>query len=247
MKTFRTILIVLVIGALLVPAAFAQSSGRGRSRGPSTYDVRIQSNVGSAQLYVNGALQSGSLPQNLSLAAGSYTFQVRAAGYRDWSVTIDLQRDQNLVANLDPITYTLTVTSNVPARVLLSGEDYGNTTLQRTLTPGTYNVTVRANGYLDYNTTVTLDGNRTVNAQLQPANARVGVQVPGQITADVPGAAEMVTVFVDGRPMAGTTFEVGPGRHTIRVRSGGLQYEFVHDFAAGGSYTIVPSFSATIR
>lgn len=244
MKTRITILLALL--AVLTTLLPAQSGGRGRQR-TTLVEVRVESNVAGADIRVNDE-SVGRAPTRLNLATGqTYTFTVTADGYRPWTQSVAVSGPQTVYANLDPITYTLTVTSNVPAQVFLSGEGYGNTTLQQSLTPGTYNVTVRANGYLDYNTTVTLDGNRTVNAQLQPANARVGVQVPSQITADIPGAAEMVTVFVDGRPVPGTTFEVGPGRHTIRVRSGGLQYEFVHDFAAGGSYTIVPSFSATIR
>jgi len=223
-------------------------TGRGRAA-PANYNVTVNANVSSASLMVDGAgLKSGSLPQTVTLPAGAHTFRVTASGYYDWEQTIDIQSNQTVTANLNPIVFNLSVSSNVPARVLLNGDDSGPTTFQRQLSPGSYNITVRAAGYIDFTTTVNMSENRTINAQLQPANARARISIPqAQLDDTNPGALNMVTVFVDGRPQVGSPFEIPPGRHTVRVRNGGMVVDIVQDFQPGRSYVIVPNFSATIQ
>ena len=247
----RAILFFTLVTVLLVTGAgdlFAQAGARGRTRGPASYTVTVQSNVSQAGLSIDNAVQKAAWPYSIELPAGAHTFRVTASGYYDWEQTIDIQSNQTVTANLNPIVFNLSVSSNVPARVLLNGDDSGPTTFQRQLSPGSYNITVRAAGYIDFTTTVNMSENRTINAQLQPANARARISIPqAQLDDTNPGALNMVTVFVDGRPQVGSPFEIPPGRHTVRVRNGGMVVDIVQDFQPGRSYVIVPNFSATIQ
>ncbi len=224
----------------------AQSGGRGRQR-QSLVTVTIQSNVKGADVTVDGS-SVGNTDLNLQLPTGSHTFRVTADGYRDWQQTIDIRSDRTITANLEQITNDLTVTANVPAQVFIDGRDSGRTRFRRSLPPGTYSITLRAEGYLDFTTTVTLDRARSIEAELRPANAGVRLEIPqSMLDRTNPGAASMVTVFVDGRPQVQNRFDLPPGPHTILVRTGGMAAEITQEFEAGRTYVIVPNFSASIR
>ena len=149
-----------------------------------------------------------------------------------------------------PSTYTLTINSNVrTAAVFINGnEQKDSLPMTLTLSPGTYQVQVRAAGYLDFSQSVNLNSNQTVNANLQPATAQVSLNLPAAILdRTVSNAAAQVQVFVDNRQVSGTSFEVNAGRRTIRVRSGGVSTEVTMDFAAGRRYTVTPSFGFEVR
>jgi len=242
--------IILAMLALLAAAAplAAQSTTRGRSRAPAAVTVTLQANVPGAAVSVDGLGPQGGSPASISLTPGTYTFRVSAPGFEPWAETYDIQRNQSLVANLVRTQFDLTISSNVAASVAIDGATAGATTFRRRLDPGTYEVVVTAPGYVDFATTVNLDRDRQVSVQLRPATAQVGLDIPpALIDPSIPGAESMLTIFVDGRPVVGRTFELTPGRHTIRVRSGGLMYEITDDFEAGGTYRIIPYFSAEIR
>jgi hypothetical protein len=243
-----TILTMLALLAVAAAPLAAQSTTRGRSRAPAPVTVTLQANVPGAAVSVDGLGPQGGSPVSISLPPGTYTFRVSAPGFEPWAETYDIQRNQSLVANLVRTQFELTVSSNVNATVAIDGASAGSTTLRRRLDPGTYEVRVTAPGYIDFATTVNLDRNRSILAQLRPATAQVGLDIPpALIDPSIPGAESMLTIFVDGRPVVGRTFELTPGRHTIRVRSGGLMYEITDDFEAGGTYRIIPYFSAEIR
>lgn len=149
-----------------------------------------------------------------------------------------------------PTTYNLTINSTVrTATVFINGnEQKDNLPMTLTLAPGTYQVVVRAAGYLDFSQSVNLNSNQAINATLQPATAQVSLNVPAAILdRTVSNAAAQVQVFVDGQPVRGTSFDVNAGRRTIRVSSGGVSTEVVLDFVAGRRYTITPGFGFDLR
>lgn len=239
----------IVVLLLLASTTWAQSTATGRGRGTPTHSVTVQSNVPGAQLSIDGRGTIGGTPQTLSLPTGSYTLRVNASGYQEWSLTLQIDRDQNLAANLQPITHTLAVNSNVSgARVLINNQDRGATNFSTALSPGNYNVIVRAPGYVDFTQSVNLTSNQTINAQLRPATATVSLNIPANILdRTVNNAAGQVQVFVDNAQVGGASFEVPAGRRTIRVRSGGLSAEISMDFVAGTQYTLTPFFSVNVQ
>lgn len=111
---------------------------------------------------------------------------------------------------------SLSITSNVPgATVYLNTAQMGSTPVTLTVNPGTYQLTVRATGYNDYSTTVTVNGPTSINAYLQAQNYSLTV------TSNINGA----NVFLNGQRMGQTpmTANLQPGSYNLRVEAGGYQ------------------------
>lgn len=143
-------------------------------------------------------------------------------------------------------SYTLTVMSNVkPYTVLINGRRINGNRIF--LPAGNHNVTVQANGYSEYRTTINLNRNMVINTVLNPFRqvkskiAYVSVYIPENlINSSVHGALNQIRIFDNGRLTNGFNFEVKPGNHTIRIESGGLVIEGSYYFESGESYSIEP-------
>lgn len=230
MKTKRLLLALLV---LLVTAAtvFPQTgaAGRGLSRGGS-YTLTINSNVRGAQVFVNAVRQKGVTPLNLTLSAGSYSITVRAEGYKDYTANVNLTRDLTINARLEPITYALMVTSNVKgSEVYVDGQRRGAVPTRLTLPQGSYSITVEANNYHPFTTSVSLSSDMTVNAQLEPKSFRLNV------TANVQGA----DVYLGGDLIGRTPLqiEVTPGIYVLRLAAPGF-FEFSQTITISDNFNI---------
>ena len=93
--------IALVMVVLLLPAlAFSQSSTRGNQRVIPTYEISITANVRDAQVFINGQLQSRSVPATLTLAGGTYTIRIEAPGYDTWEERVVVNGPQTLRVTL---------------------------------------------------------------------------------------------------------------------------------------------------
>lgn len=246
-------LLVLLTAVTLVTAVaapvFSQAGARGRAAAPTTHTLTVTGNVGNATVLINGEQRSTSLPATLTLSPGTYTVQVRASGYHEFSQSVNLSSNQTVNANLQLITHTLTINSNVAgARVIIDNQDRGAVPFRDNVRPGAYTIVVRAPGYIDFNQRTNVQNNQTINANLQPATAQVSLNLPAAILdRTVSNAAAQVQVFVDGQQVRGTSFDVNAGRRTIRVSSGGVSTEVAMDFVAGRRYTITPSFGFDLR
>ncbi|TFG60638.1 MAG: PEGA domain-containing protein, partial [Spirochaetales bacterium] len=104
---FLSVLVLLVTGGLLFAQSSTSSGGRG---GAKTFDLTITSNVGSAQVFINGAAQNNKgMPFTASgLAGGSYNVVVKAPGYQDGSASVNLTANQTVTINLNSMTAALT-------------------------------------------------------------------------------------------------------------------------------------------
>ena len=249
MRRFLVLLAAVTLVTAVAAPVFSQAGARGRAAAPTTHTLTVTGNVGNATVLINGEQRSTSLPATLTLSPGTYTVLVRAPGYREFSQSVNLNSNQTVNANLQLIAHALTINSNVAgARVLIDNQDRGAVTFRDNVLPGVYTITVRAPGYIDFSQRTNVQNDTTINAQLQPATARVSLSIPGNILDQtISNPAGQVQVFVDGNAVSGSSFDVQAGRRTIRVRSGGLSAEITRDFTAGSQYTISPFFSVNVQ
>jgi hypothetical protein len=211
----KKIVLALLVFAVAGATAFAQtgSSGSGRS-GSGRYVLTITSNVRGAQVFVNAVRQKGVAPMELTLSTGSYSISVRADGHRDYVANLNLTRNMTLNANLQPITYNLTVTSSTRgSTVYLDGQRRGNAPARLALPGGRYTVMVETAGFHPFTQIVNLTRDTTVNAQLQAMTFRLNV------TSNVNGAEVYLGDGMIGK--APLHAEVAPGTYTLRVTAPG--------------------------
>jgi hypothetical protein len=212
---FKKIAVLLVILIAAVSTVFAQTGTTGRGRTiVRQYTLTVNSNVRGSEVFVNAVRQKGATPMQLTLQAGSYSITVRAEGYRDYVANVDLSRDTTISANLQPITYTLTVTSSIRgSSVYIDGQRRGTAPQRLDLPGGRYTVKVEANNYHEFTQVVNLSRDISVNAQLQPMTFRLNV------TSNVNGAS----IFLDNKLIgrAPHRSEVEPGNYTLKVSAPG--------------------------
>lgn len=156
---------------------------------PVTGTLAVNSNVSGAQVLVNGRAV-GNTPINITLNAGTYTLEVRRAGYNPYRVSVNIQagRTTQIYAQLVPTpppTGTLVVNSNVAgAQVLVNGRQVGFTPVNVSLNAGNYTLEVRRAGYNPYRASVNIQPGRTtqiyanLSAIPQPQPQPVPVPVP---------------------------------------------------------------------
>lgn len=241
----RIVLLILVLLVVSAVGSWAQGFG---STGPSgRYSLTVTADVSNAVLFINNR-PSGNTPVTVTLPAGNYEIRVAVRGYPDYRRTIKLTRNMTInVAFANPL-YTLTVSSNIQgAEVYLNGEFVGNTPLQHELRQGNYHLRVAVTGYREYTTDLTISRNTSINVPLEAATALVSIYIPEQLlNRQIFNAESLINIYVDGELMNVWNFQLRPGRHIIRVVSGGFAVEQAYVFRPGVVYQIQPQFGMLI-
>lgn len=73
---------------------------------PVMYDLTINANAAGARVLVNGR-DVGAVGRAYRLEPGRYSLTVRAAGYQDYTQSLNLTRNQTVSATLQPLTATV--------------------------------------------------------------------------------------------------------------------------------------------
>ena len=223
MKTFNRALMLFLVLFVTAASSFAQSGARGGRGSTTNYTLRIASNAPNSRVFINAVAQTGTTPVEIELAAGEYEIVVRATGYRDYTTKVNLSRDLSINARLSPITYQLTVNA-IPrgASVFIDGTERGQAPVTLTLQSSRYTLSVREAGHEEYESTVNLNRNLTVNASLKPVNFTLAIN-------SIPRGA---SVYIDGtsRGQAPVTLTLQSNRYALSVREDGYEnYETTVD------------------
>jgi hypothetical protein len=214
---------------------------------PVTYNLTVNANVAGAAVTVDK--QAGQAGQSFNLPAGTYQVKVSAPGYRDFATSVQLSGNQTVSANLELITYKLSVTANVKgAQIFINNAAAGNDNATSVLAPGSYTVSVKAPGYVDFNTSVQLNADQKVSAVLQPMTGSLVVEAPQ-------GTALMV--FVDGSAVnfgkgkandkGSLTLTLPVGAHSVRYELGFVVAETQVTINMGQTVTVSPSFTIQVK
>ena len=252
MKAFRALIAVALLASLPAVAALAQSSG-GRG-GSVQASITVTSNVNGANVYLNNAMV-GTTPYSRNLNPGTYKVQVTATGYQDYTTNVNVNGPTTLNVTLQLINFSLNITSNVNgATVFLNGQRMGPAPYTATVSPGTYQLSVQANGYQNFSTQVVVNQNTSINAQLEALMANIQIQIPSNFLnvnsergrGDHNRARNDIQVFVDNHRENRESFSVQQGNHTIRFESGSFMVQQSFYFNAGQNYTVSPQLTINV-
>jgi len=217
------------------------------------HTLRVTANVTGAEVIINN-VSAGRTPFSASLAPGSYTLVVRAPGYADYSENLRISGSQSVNANLQPMMVPLNLGNLRPgAEIFLNGARIGtanSSTFSAQVAPGTYTLTIRLGGFLDFTSQITVgSAPQTVSPVFQPMSASYTFNIPtSMMNPDTHGNPwSQLRLYIDGAPQKDFRGEVAPGRHTIRLSSGAFQLEMTYDFEAGRSYSFEPFLGLNVR
>ncbi|MEI6874744.1 MAG: PEGA domain-containing protein [Spirochaetota bacterium] len=231
-KVFAIAAFVLLAGSAL----FAQNKAA----------LTIVCNQAGAQVYVSGRMVGTTTP-NLSvlIPPGSYPIKVVKAGFPPYDTTVNLTAAGatiNVMLGSAPpppqpspqaSTYGLTVNSpgGPNSQVFINGGLQGNAPITVQVAPGTYQVTVRSPGMLEWSQQV-----QVINA---PVTVNPGMQAPTlQLQASAINAPS-AQVFLNGGLVATGAYNasLAPGTYTIVIRSPGFM-DYTETFNLSSAKTI---------
>jgi hypothetical protein len=123
----KKVLILLLILMSLPALLFAQRATPGgdnkygsQPQPTPTYRLRITSNVNTATVFINGNYQQGATPPaSFNLQRGTYTVTLRAPGFEDGVVTVNLNENENIHINLQRRRATLIPQTQHPDFILI--------------------------------------------------------------------------------------------------------------------------------
>jgi hypothetical protein len=216
------------------------------------YDLSITSNIDGADVYINGNA-AGKTPFRAQVPAGSYTLQIRPAGYADYNQSIVVGNGPARVnANLQSLSYQVSVDANVRgALVFVNGQQVGQTPYAALLMPGSYTVLVRAPGFLDYQVPLNVNGPQSLNVSLQGATAPWQLRVPEGMQNKDSREGRGIQLWIDGALQATAhgqaSGQLAAGRHVVRIAAGDLVSETQVDVQIGKSYVFEPFLGISVK
>lgn len=170
---------------------------------PVTGNLVVNSNVAGAQALINGQVV-GNIPLNITLNPGTYTLEVRRAGYNPYRASVSIQagRTTQIYAQLVPTpppTGTLVVNSNVGgAEVLVNGRRVGNAPVTLSLNAGNYVLEVRRAGYNPYRANVNIQAGRTTQIYANLGAIPRPQPQPQPVPVPVPSPSGAITYTCSG-------------------------------------------------
>jgi WD40 repeat protein len=189
----------------------------------------LTSNVANARVSLDDKIIGNTDSKNTITAEidpGTYTVVVSANGYEDFRNIITLRDgQQNIQANLLLVVANFTVVGNVAGAEILVGDKFRGVLNEENefnikLPPGNYPVTVKAAGYRDFTTIITLKGGpQSIKADLQRLLNRLTV------SSNVAEAKIKIDNIEKGGFNSQNRFEVElePSQYTVVVSADGYE------------------------
>lgn len=192
-------------------------------------------------IYINGQ-SKGKAPWKGDLASGVYTFEARKDGHRPSEISVDINPDQTgkkyEIPAPKPIYGTIDVQSTPSADVYIDNVKIGQTPLEENIIIGSHQVSIRKEGYNNYNTTVKISEGTTekITANLQERKTQSQTSYSSKTNTNgsrmytvrypVSDSNAWVWVYVDGALVGSTkrTVSIPDGTHDLIVEVDGNKY-----------------------
>jgi uncharacterized protein (TIGR02145 family) len=132
--------------------------------------LEIKSNVEDAEIFINEK-SVGAAPITVSVESGETAVTLKKEGYSDYKTKVSFEGGEKkvLTANMKAIaSVTLEVNANIDdADVFLNSKLIGKTPLIKKVTSGNVKISVRKQGYKNYNESVNLLANSEANIEAE--------------------------------------------------------------------------------
>ena len=195
----------------------------------------------NTDIYINGQ-SKGKAPWKGDLASGVYTFEARKDGHRPSEISVDINPDQTgkkyEIPAPKPIYGTIDVQSTPSADVYIDNVKIGQTPLEENVIIGSHQVSIRKEGYNNYNTTVTIAEGTTENIKATLQERKTQSQTSHSSNTNTNGSRvysvrypvsdpnAWVWVYVDGALVGSTrrAVSIPDGTHNLIVEVDGYKY-----------------------
>lgn len=136
-------------------------------RGQNTVQVNVNTDPSGAYFTI-GQSKYGPTPITIPLIINQiYEITFTMPGYQTKTIKYKAGTG-NIKELLFPLTYTLNINANVTgADVYINGQLYGKTPLNLTLNGGNYTILVKMEGYKNWSTSINLNNNQNISANLE--------------------------------------------------------------------------------
>jgi len=82
---------------------------------PIRFSLKVISNISGAEVYINNS-KMGNVPLERSLSSGEYNLRITSPGFQDYFAKVNLNKNRNVVANLQPLMAKLSIV--LPSKIL---------------------------------------------------------------------------------------------------------------------------------
>lgn len=201
--------------------------------------VRVLSDAPGARAFLDGT-DMGPVPVDVKdVKAGDHIVQVKAPGFQTGEKRVSVASGGSQIVKFDLNAEAsgdqglLKVVSSVPgAEVFIDGAAVGHVPQEKKLAAGEHPVTVRLEGYKEFNQKVRVEGGQTITVQAD-------LKAVGRLR--IMSATPNAHVMINGMPAGKTPLvtEVETGETVVRIEANGFQpFEQTMNIEGGKTQTI---------
>ena len=139
-----------------------------------TNGLYVSSRPSGAEIFINGAKQSGQTPTTLPLGPGQYNLVLRLSGYEAYAGNVQVKDNIQTTLDVDlkekatasHVAWAQVTSNPQGAEIIVDGNSTGQLTPYRVqVTAGTHKVTLKLDGYQPFRSTLQVTEGGTVNVE----------------------------------------------------------------------------------